>query len=67
MAKTPKLGFFAAIDRKKAMLADYPRAVHLEIIDWNGDRDNIVLKDQQQAQNFRDMHKDWDVEINEIR
>jgi hypothetical protein len=59
--------FFEAIKFKESMLSDYPNATHLEIIDWNNDRDNIVLKDQDEVTNFRLMHKDWDVEINEIR
>ena len=67
LAKTPQMKFFEAIKIKENMISDYPNATHLEIIDWNGDRDNIVLKDQDQVTNFRLMHKDWDVEINEIR
>ena len=59
--------FFEAIAEKKKMLEFYPNAVHLEIIDWNNKRENIVLKNQQQVENFRLMHKGWDVKINEIR
>ena len=59
--------FFEAIEEKNNMLSDYPYAVHLEIIDWNNKRESIVLKNQQQVQNFRLMNKGWDVEINEIR
>ena len=59
--------FFEAIEEKNNMLSDYPNAVHLEIIDWNNKRESIVLKNQQQVQNFRLMNKGWDVEINEIR
>ena len=59
--------FSEAVVEKKKMLEFYPNAVHLEIIDWNNKRENIVLKNQQQVKNFRLMHKGWDVEINEIR
>lgn len=59
--------FFEAVAEKKKMLKFYPNAAHLEIIDWDNKRENIVLKNQQQVQNFRLMHKGWDVEINEIR
>ena len=63
------MGFFEAKDEKKSMVSQgYTRAVHLEVIRrWNNTRYNIVLKDAQQVKNFRDAHKDWDVEINEIR
>ena len=59
--------FFEAIDEKKNMLYEYPNAVHLEIVDWNGKCDNIVLKSQKQVENFRLMNKGWDIKINEIR
>lgn len=59
--------FSEAVVEKKKMLEFYPNAVHLEIIDWNNKRENIVLKNQQQVENFRLMHKGWDVKINEIR
>ena len=61
------MGFFEAMAQKKKMLEFYPNAVHLEIIDWNNKSENIVLKNQQQVENFRLMHKGWDVKINEIR
>jgi len=38
------MGFFEAMTQKKKMLKFYPNAVHLEIIDWNNKRENIVLK-----------------------
>jgi hypothetical protein len=59
--------FFEAIAEKNKMISDYPNAIHLEIIDWNNKRESVVLKNQQQVQNFRLMYKGWDVEINEIR
>jgi len=59
--------FFEAIAEKNKMISDYPNATHLEIIDWNNKRESVVLKNQQQVQNFRLMYKGWDVEINEIR
>ena len=60
--------FFEAINEKNAMIAQgYKNATHLEVIKWDNTRDNIVLKDAHQVKQFRDMHKEWNVKINEIK
>ena len=64
--------FFEAIKGKNAMIEQgYKNATHLEVIKWDNfnfyKRDNIVLKDAHQVKQFKDMHKEWDVKINEIK
>lgn len=60
--------FFEAINEKNTMIEQgYKNATHLEVIRWDNTRDNIVLKDAHQVKQFRNMHKEWGVKINEIK
>ena len=59
--------FFEAVTETKRLISEgHNGAVHLEVIDWKGQRNSIVVKDWREAEAFRKFNQDWDVKINEI-
>jgi hypothetical protein len=58
--------FFEALDERRRLQAEGYNAVAVECIRWDGGRNCVVFKDEQEEKSFRQFNKDWDIKINRL-